>query len=335
MKIVFMGTPDFSVGALESLIKAGYEVTAVVTQPDKPKGRSRHLQMTPVKECAVKYGIPVFQPHKLREPDAVEKLRSYEADVYVTAAFGQILSEEVLSIPRLGCINIHASLLPAYRGSAPIQRVIMDGKDKTGVTIMYMDKGIDTGDIICQKTVDIADTDTGESLTQKLSDIGAGMITEIMPRIENGTAGRTKQDDSRSNYAKMLDKSEGLVNWDDDAVRIERLVRALDPWPSAYTYYNGRMMKIWHSEVSTLCRMREECSSEGKEEFKELSDSDERDYVPGTVAGVSKDSIFVNTGDGLLKITEIQAEGKKRMSVHDFLLGISISSGDRLNSEKG
>jgi methionyl-tRNA formyltransferase len=316
MKIVFMGTPDFSVGALEAIIEAGYEVTAVVTQPDRPKGRSRQLQMPPVKECALKHGIPVFQPVRLRVPEAVTQLREYPADIYVVAAFGQILSEEVLSIPKYGCINIHASLLPAYRGSAPIQRVIMDGMKQTGITIMQMDKGIDTGDIIMQEPVEIMDSDTGGSLFDRLSVTGAGMIVKVLREIEAGTAVRTRQDESRASYAGMLQKSEGLIKWERTSAETERLIRALDPWPSAYTYLGGRMLKIWRSCIA------EQGMSAGRQ-------------APGTVAGVDEDAIYVTTGDGCLRVTEVQLEGKKRMSVHDFLLGVKISTGEVLGSGTG
>ncbi len=314
MKIVFMGTPDFSVKALEAIIKAGHEVTAVVTQPDKPKGRNRQLQMTPVKECAVRYGIPVFQPVKLRSPEAVEQLRTYPADAYVVAAFGQILSDEVLSIPRFGCINIHASLLPAYRGAAPIQRVIMDGMTETGITIMKMDSGIDTGDIILQGSLEIRDSDTGGSLHDRLSMLGADMIVKVLPEIENGTAHYIKQDSSGSNYVGMIQKNEGIIKWEKPSCEIERLIRALDPWPSAYTYRGSRMLKIWKASV-------------------ERPDEAVENAMPGAIAEITGDALYIATGDGYLKVTEIQMEGKKRMSVHDFLLGVQIQKGEVLGAK--
>ena len=207
MRIVYMGTPDFSVAALEALVKAGHQVTAVVTQPDKAKGRSKELQMSPVKECALKYGIPVFQPVKIRTSEAVEQLRTYEADVFVVAAFGQILSEEILTMPKYGCINIHASLLPKYRGAAPIQRAIIDGEKETGITIMQMDKGIDTGDILFQKKVTITQEETGESLFDKLAAVGAELIVEALPKIEKGEVKPVRQKEEESSYAGMLDKA--------------------------------------------------------------------------------------------------------------------------------
>lgn len=226
MKIVYMGTPDFAVGALQALIEAGHQVAAVVTQPDKPKGRGKEMQMTPVKSCALRNDIPVFQPVKVRTPEAVEMLRGYEADVFVVAAFGQILSEEILTLPRYGCINIHASLLPKYRGSAPIQRVILNGEKETGVTIMQMDKGIDTGDMLMQSVVPIAEKETGDSLHDKLADEGAKLIVEALRKLEAGELVPRKQNDEESCYAKMLDKSMGKIDWKQSAVQIEQIGRA-------------------------------------------------------------------------------------------------------------
>lgn len=305
MKIVYMGTPDFSVKPLEALIEAGHEIVLVVTQPDKPKGRGKEMQMTPVKECALRHNIPVFQPVKIKEPEEMEKLRSYEADVFVVTAFGQILSREILDMPRLGCFNIHASLLPKYRGAAPIQWVILDGEKETGVTIMRMDVGIDTGDMVSKIVVPIEDTDTGESLHDKLSEAGAKLIVNTLPSIENQTAVFEKQVDADSCYAKMLSKSMGLIDWNKPAITIERLVRGLNSWPSAYTYYKGKTCKIWEAKAV--------------------------DKVPhepaGAVEKVEKDCIYVATGEGCLKITELQLEGKKRLSVKEFMLGHAIEAG--------
>ena len=213
MKIIFMGTPEFSVGALESIIQAGHQVLLVVTQPDKPKGRGKEMQMTPVKECALKYDIPVFQPVKVKTPEAVDKLREYDADVFVVAAFGQFLSEEILNMPKYGCINIHASLLPRYRGAGPIQRVILNGEKETGITIMQMDKGIDTGDMLLQSRIQIDEKETGDSLHDKLAAEGARLIVEALPKIEAGELTPVKQNDEESCYAKMLQKSMGRIDW--------------------------------------------------------------------------------------------------------------------------
>lgn len=308
MKVVFMGTPDFAVGALEAIIKAGHQVTAVVTQPDKPKGRGKELQITPVKACALKYDIPVFQPVKIKMPEAVEQLRTYEADIFVVAAFGQILSEEILNMPKYGCVNIHASLLPKYRGAGPIQWVILDGEKETGITIMQMDKGLDTGDMLFTCKVPITEKETGDSLHDKLAQAGAELIVEALPKIEAGEVTPVKQNDADSCYAKMLQKSMGKIDWTKQTAEIERLVRGLNSWPSAYTFYHGKTLKIWASDVSDK----------------------KEDAVPGMVVAVEKDAFYVKTGDGSLKVTEIQLEGKKRMLVKDFLLGYQVKVGEML-----
>lgn len=332
MKIVYMGTPDFAVGALRSLIEAGHQVAAVVTQPDKPKGRGKEMQMTPVKACALQYDIPVFQPVKVRGPEAVETLRGYGADVFIVAAFGQILSEEILTMPRYGCINIHASLLPGYRGAAPIQQVILDGEKETGITIMQMDKGIDTGDILLQSVVPIAEKETGDSLHDKLADEGAKLVVEALQKLEAGELIPRKQNDEEACYVKMLDKSMGRVDWTKSAVQIERLVRGLNSWPGTYTSLHGKTLKIWESEVAG-----------GPESVGgapvETGGMEERGNgscacgvaLPGTITAVAKDAFFVQTGDGILKVTQVQLEGKKRMEVRAFLLGYQLKAGEQLS----
>ena len=319
MRIVYMGTPDFAVGALQAIIEAGHQVAVVVTQPDKPKGRGKEMQMTPVKSCALRYDIPVFQPVKVRTPEAVETLRGYGADVFVVAAFGQILSEEILTMPRYGCINIHASLLPKYRGSAPIQRVILDGEKETGITIMQMDKGIDTGDMLLQSVVPIAEKETGDSLHDKLADEGAKLIVEALRKLEAGELIPKKQNDEESCYAKMLDKSMGKIDWRQSAVQIERLVRGLNSWPSAYTSFHGKTLKVWESDIVN-CRQVQE------EEHESVSENG-KEPLPGTVTAVEKDAFYVQTGEGTLKVTEVQLEGKKRMAVNAFLLGCQMRPG--------
>lgn len=321
MKIVYMGTPDFAVGALQALIEAGHQVAAVVTQPDKPKGRGKEMQMTPVKSCALRNDIPVFQPVKVRTPEAVEMLRGYEADVFVVAAFGQILSEEILTLPRYGCINIHASLLPKYRGSAPIQRVILNGEKETGVTIMQMDKGIDTGDMLMQSVVPIAEKETGDSLHDKLADEGAKLIVEALRKLEAGELVPRKQNDEESCYAKMLDKSMGKIDWKLSAVQIERLVRGLNSWPSAYTSFRGKTLKIWESDVADIQEQKAVLHKSGE-------------TLPGTVTAVEKDAFYVQTGEGILKVTQVQLEGKKRMEVRAFLLGCQMSVGELLGNDE-
>ena len=305
MKIVFMGTPDFAVGALEALVEAGHEVVAVVTQPDKPKGRGKEMQQTPVKACALKHNIEVFQPVKIKTPEAVEVLKGYGADLFVVAAFGQILSKEILDMPKFGCVNIHASLLPKYRGAAPIQWAILDGEKETGVTIMQMNEGLDTGDMLTKVIVPIEDTDTGESLFEKLAEAGAKLLIETIPQIEAGTLHPEAQDDSLSTYAKMIKKEMGLIDWKKEAVVLERLVRGMNSWPSAYTHFNGKTLKVWEAGV------------ELKEEKAE----------PGTVVEVTKNSIKVQTGQDLLVLKQIQLEGKKRMDVASFLLGYKVEVG--------
>lgn len=312
MKIVYMGTPDFAVAPLEALIQAGHQISAVVTQPDKQKGRGKEVQMTPVKECALKYGIPVFQPVKIKEKEAVEKLREYPADLFVIAAFGQILSEEILNMPRFGCINIHASLLPAYRGAAPIQWVILNGEKKTGVTIMQMEKGLDTGDMLLKAEVNIDPGETGESLHDKLMEIGAKLIVEAIPKLERGELVPEKQDDSLSSYAPRLTKAMGLIDWKKDAIEIERLIRGLNSWPSAYTCYHGKTLKIWEAEV-ILAEPERDSSA-----------------LPGTVCSAGKDFFDVACGKDLLRIRSLQLEGKKRVSVKDFLLGYQLEEGTQL-----
>ncbi len=309
MKIVYMGTPDFSVGAMEALIRAGHEIVLAVTQPDKPKGRSGALQYSPVKECALKYGIPVFQPVKIRQPHEVAVLKEYEAEIYVVAAFGQILSKEILDIPKYGCINIHASLLPKYRGASPIQQAVIDGEEKTGITIQQMNEGVDTGDILYQKEILLDPKETGASLFDKLADLGARAIVEVLPLIEAGGLEPIPQDESRATHVKMIQKSQGLIDWSQSAVVIERLVRGLNSWPSAYTFLKGRQIKIWDGDVTA--DPSEDCGSK----------------EPGTVISVDKESITVQTGSGGLRILSLQPEGKKRMSAHDFLLGYKVECG--------
>lgn len=312
MKIVFMGTPDFAAGALEALIKAGHEITAVVTQPDKAKGRSKELQYPPVKECALAHNIPVMQPVKIKTPEAMEELSRYEADIFIVAAFGQILSQAILDMPKYGCLNIHASLLPKYRGASPIQHVIIDGEQETGVTIMQMNAGLDTGDMLYKKSIPIEATDTYETLHDKLMIIGGEAIVEALPLLEDGVLVPEVQQDEQSCYAKLITKEMGNMDFTKSAVEIERLIRGLNPWPSAFTYYKGKQLKVWEALIE-----------EGNTEEK-----------PGTIVEVNKNTIKVACGEGLLCIMSLQLEGKKRMSTHDFLLGVKVQPGEVLTSEK-
>lgn len=309
MKIIFMGTPDFSVGPLEALIEAGHEILLVVTQPDKKKGRGKEVQYPPVKECALKHGIEVFQPIKIKTEDAVSKLKEYDADVFVVVAFGQLLSQEILDMPKYACINIHASLLPKYRGAAPIQRVIIDGEKETGVTTMRMDVGLDTGDMMLKEAVTIDEKETGESLHDKLSAVGSSLIVKTLDLLEKDEITYEKQDDSLSCYAKMLNKELGHIDWNKSAVEIGRLIRGLNSWPSAYTSFQGKNLKLWEADV----RNQEDDASQSA--------------TPGMVVGVTKEEIVVACGSGVLVLKELQLEGKKRMTTKEFLLGRSMEIG--------
>lgn len=302
MKIVFMGTPDFSVNALENIVKAGHDVVGVITQPDKPKGRGGKMQYTPVKEKALELGIDVYQPQRVKETEFIEKLKEMNPDAIVVIAFGQILPKAILDMPKYGCINVHASLLPKYRGAAPIQWSVIDGEKETGVTTMYMNEGLDTGDIIDKVVVPIDKKETGGSLFDKLAIEGGKLILKTLIELENGTAVRTPQDDSKSNYAGMINKQLGKIDFNKSANEIERLIRGLNPWPSAYTKMDGKTLKIWDADV----------------------DDSENDSAPGTITEVGKDFIRVATGKGSLKILELQLEGKKRMKTRDFLNGAKI-----------
>lgn len=303
MRIIYMGTPEFAVAPLRAILNAGHEVAAVVTQPDKQKGRGKEVSMTPVKECALSYGIPVLQPERIRDPEAVAELKNYDADIFVVVAFGQLLSEEILHMPRFGCINLHASLLPLYRGAAPIQWAILNGDRETGITIQQMEKGLDTGDMLSKVIVPIDQKETGESLHDKLMVKGAELLAETLPRIEAGTIVPEKQDEAKAVfYAKKLDKEMGRIDWNKPAQELERLVRGLNSWPSAYTRYKGKTLKIWDADVI-----------EG-----------DLDGAPGSIADIGKTYFDVVTGKDLLRVLCVQPEGKKRMSVKDFLLGYDL-----------
>jgi methionyl-tRNA formyltransferase len=303
-----MGTPDFAVPSLEALLDAGHEVVLVVTQPDKPKGRGGKMQFPPVKECSMAHDIPVFQPRKIREKEAVENLRAYRPDFIVVAAFGQILPKEILDMPRFCCINVHASLLPKYRGAAPIQWALLNGEKEAGVTIMRMDVGLDTGDMIEKVSLPIDKEETGGSLFEKLSVAGAKLLAETIEKIAAGTATYTPQDEAQATHTTMIQKSMGSIDWEKSAVETERLVRAMNPWPSAYTALHGKTLKVW-----TAAALPENTGT-----------------VPGTVTKTDGNGMYVQTGDGTLLLKEIQLEGKKRMSCDAFLRGYPIEQGTML-----
>ena len=310
MKIVFMGTPDYAAEALRALIRAGHEITAVVTQPDKPKGRSGEPVPSPVKVCASEHGIPVMQPKRIRTPEATEELRKYPADVYVVAAFGQILTQEILDMPPYGCLNIHASLLPKYRGASPIQHVIIEGEEKTGITVMQMDAGIDTGDMLYKKEIPIGAEDNYETLHDKLTILGGEAIVEAIELLEQGKLVPEKQEDSDSCYAPKIAKEMGRIEFSRSAAEIDRLIRGMTPWPSAYTGYKGKQLKIWKAVP--------------------LETYDNKGRPGGEILEVSKNSVIVAAGKGAVEILELQLEGKKRMTTHDFLLGVKMLPGEML-----
>lgn len=312
MKVIFMGTPDFSVGTLEALAEAGHEVVLAVTQPDKPKGRGGKMQYTPVKEAALARDIPVYQPKKIREPECIEELKKYNADIMVVIAFGQILPKEILQMTPYGCINVHASLLPKYRGAAPIQWAVIDGEKVSGVTTMQMNEGLDTGDMILKTEIPLDPKETGGSLHDKLAEAGAKLCVETLKAIEDHTATFEKQGESPTEYARMLDKKLGNIDWNTSAVRIERLVRGLNSWPSAYTHWDKKVVKIWRAKAEADGTVKAE---------------------PGTVLSVEKDSFTVQTGDGVLRVLELQIPGKKRMDTGAFLRGYTIESGVKFTQE--
>ena len=314
MKTVFMGTPDFAVPPLHALIEAGYEVAAVVIQPDKPKGRGKTLLPTPVKEEALMHEIPVYQPQRVRKnPEFLETLKEIDPDIIIVAAFGQIIPKEILELPKFGCINIHASLLPKYRGAAPIQQAVIDGEKESGVTIMQMGEGLDTGDMISKIIIPLAQDETGGSLFGKLAQAGAELLIKTLPSIEQGTAEREKQpEESPTPYAAMITKQMGLMNFSKPAEELERLVRGMNPWPSAYTFINGKTLKVWKCKVS----------------------GEQTDAIPGTVFLTDKEGIHVACEKGTLILTEVQLEGKKRMDTEAFLRGYHIEKGTCFTDHK-
>lgn len=305
MDIIFMGTPDFAAKTLKCIHEAGHNVTLVVTQPDKPKGRGKEIAQSSVKTYATSVGIPVFTPVKIKTPESIEELRKYKADIFVVAAFGQILSKEILDMPRFGCINVHASLLPKYRGASPIQWSIICGDDVSGVTIMQMNEGLDTGDMISSVEVPITSFDTGESLHDKLADAGAKLCLETLTDIENGNINPVPQPTECDSYAKLLTKQMGELDFSKSAAELERLIRAFTPWPGTYTHVNGKVLKVISAIVS-----------EGKSDAK-----------CGEIISADANGIKVSCQDGCLIFTEVQLEGKKRMPVRDFLLGYKIEVG--------
>ncbi|WP_129596348.1 methionyl-tRNA formyltransferase [Anaerophilus nitritogenes] len=301
MKIIFMGTPDFSVPCLKQIIEDGHEVIGVFTQPDRPKGRGKKFTPPPVKEIATQYNIPVFQPEKIREEESVKKIKELGPDCIVVVAFGQILPKSILETPHFGCINVHASLLPKYRGAAPINWAIINGEKISGVTTMYMDEGLDTGDMILKKEVPIDDKIAGD-FYDELSIEGAKLLKETLVLIEKKCAPREKQIHEESNYASILDKNTGKIDWKNTAEDIYNLIRGLNPWPVAYTTYNGQKMKIWKAKV-----LQENCNE-----------------TLGKIIKVSQEGLSIATKEKILLIEEIQFPNSKRMTVDAYLRGHAI-----------
>lgn len=305
MRIIFMGTPDFAVPVLQSLINSRHEVVAVVTQPDRPKGRGKNMQFSPVKECALAHNIPVMQPVNVSVPEVIDELRAYEPELIVVVAFGQFVTKKIREMPKYGCINVHASLLPKYRGAAPIQWAVINGDKVTGVTTMRMDEGLDTGDMILKEEVELAEDETGGSLFDRLSKTGATLCVKTMEAIENGTAVYTPQDSSLATHTAKIHKELGSIDWTKPAKEIECLIRGLDPWPSAYTRLGDKTLKIWKAKVL----------------------DENTKAAPGCLAKVTKNTIWVQTGEGVLSLLEVQLEGKKRMTTESFLNGYTVEEG--------
>ena len=315
MRVVFMGTPGFAVGTLKALLEAGHDVAAVVTQPDKPKGRGKELLMTPVKAEAVKHDIPVFQPERVRKNEEfLEELKKLAPDVIVVVAFGQLLPVSVLTLPKYGCVNVHASLLPMYRGAAPLQWVIINGEKVSGVTTMQMDKGLDTGDMLLKEEVAIEPKETYETYHDKLSVVGAQLLIKTLDGLEAGTITPVKQEGDTC-YASMIDKSLGNLDFTRPAVGLERLMRGLDPAPAAYSFLDGKLLKLFGADVVD-------------------SDKEYSAQECGIITNITKNTFDITTGAGVLRVNEVQLEGKKRMDAASFLRGCRLTEGTALKNSR-
>lgn len=308
LRIVFMGTPDFSVPSLESLAQAGYDIAAVYSQPDKQRGRGKKVTFSPVKEKALELGIPVFQPDSMRRDDVIEQLRSLAPDVIIVIAYGKILPKAVLDIPKYGCLNVHGSLLPKYRGAAPIQYAIKDGEAESGVTIMLLDEGMDTGKMLKKAAIPLDAKETTGTLFDKLSLLGAQTLLDVLTDLEGYESRAVAQDESQATYTAKITKEEAQIDWTQDAVVLERLIRTLDPHPGAYTIcHDGKRLKIWSADV---------VEGTGAE--------------PGTILDVTKKQFTIQTGSGALRIREVQPESRKRMAAAQYLQGVTLTAGERL-----
>lgn len=308
MRIIFAGTPDFAAESLKALLQSGHDICAVYTQPDRPAGRGRKLTSSAVKQIALEHQIPVEQPLNFKHEDSLNQLASYQADLMIVVAYGLLLPQAVLDTPRLGCINVHASLLPRWRGAAPIQRAILAGDKETGVGIMKMEAGLDTGPVLLESRCPIDTNDTAQSLHDKLAELGAATLLESLVDIEHRLQHAIAQDDSHMTYASKLQKQEAVIDWQQPAVQILRQVNAFNPWPVAQTLLNGEVLRIWQAELIP----------------------DTSNARPGTITNVSKQGIDVATSDGNLRITQLQMPGKRAMQVQDFLNANSIDTGVEL-----
>lgn len=306
IRTVFMGTPEFACPTLQGLIEAGCNLVGIFTQPDRPSGRGKKMTPPPVKLLAEKSGLPVYQPERLRRPEAVEQLRELEPDLVVVVAYGQILPKSVLEIPRFGCINVHASLLPAYRGAAPINKAIVDGCPETGVTTMFMDEGLDTGDMLLKNSLPIGPLDTAGGLHDRLAVLGRDTMIETLQQLCDGSLERVPQDDALSSYAPLMKKEDGKIDWQLPATAIHNLIRGLDPWPSAFTYLDGQVLKLAKSAP------------------------EEGAGIPGEIVSADPEGVVIACGEGLLRAGALQLPGKKMLDAADFLRGRKLESGTRL-----
>lgn len=316
MDVVFMGTPDFSVPTLKRLIEEDFtNVAGIVTQPDRPSGRGQKMHPSSVKEEALKADLTILQPEDINSSDAIDKLKELNPDVIVVIAYGQILNKEILDLPNLGCINVHASLLPKYRGSGPLHRVIINGEEKTGITTIHMEESLDTGDIILKEEVEIDSEETVGDLHDRLAVLGADVLLETLELIKTGEADRTPQDDRKATYAQKIAKEEGRIDWTASAQEIKNLIRGLNPWPGAYTFYNNNRLKVWASEI--------------------YDSKTKPSVIPGTVVDTEAESGFiVQSGEGQLLISKVQPENKQRMSANDFLRGYDLQEGTLLTADQ-
>ena len=311
MRAVFMGTPEIAATVLKSVLASRHEVVAVVTQPDKPKGRGHEMAFPPVKEVALEAGLPVLQPQRARDEGFIDELKALNPDIILVAAYGKLLPKAILDMPKFGCINVHASLLPKYRGASPIQWAVLNGDEKSGVTIMHMAEEMDTGDIILTEEVVLSKDETAGSLHDKLAEIGGPLLISAMDALETGRAPRVRQNHEEATYVKMLEKTMGNLDFSCPAVQLERFIRGLNPWPTAYTKLDGKLFKLWKAETVP----EEDVVKESKS------------FEPGTIVSVGKDSFDVLTGEGLLRIRELQIEGKRKMTAEEFLRGFKLEVG--------